>query len=390
MSKFEFKKEDIYVNRTKTYPDYKVFVNDANVTINNKVVTNAFSAVPSGYDSLYEFNFDTRFNYVYPFIIGGENDYRQLFRTQIPHSQSAVIYNSQNPNWAQYSNLLPLVGAQLTSSYLALTSSLKRETEISSSYKIDAIKNISKDYYLLSPSFNIASLVGDTDTNLLNVPQVLFGSSIKKGSVELNFYVTGTLVARARDEGQNGELLQTGDGITNTGSGSVVGLAYYNHGLLLLTSSATLYASASLNRWLDFGTGLHDGTSNGLVGLADRSFEIKYKGTNYVNTMTMFCHAPAGELNSSNNPTAINWAEETTFTIADTGSTKGFQERAKHVKNVVSSSINNLNDNFKKTTYLSKINMYDDKGNLIGVASMAQPIKKQENDDYTFKIELDT
>ena len=78
MSKFEFKKEDIYVNRTKTYPDYKVFVNDANVTINNKVVTNAFSAVPSGYDSLYEFNFDTRFNYVYPFIIGGENDYRQL------------------------------------------------------------------------------------------------------------------------------------------------------------------------------------------------------------------------------------------------------------------------------------------------------------------------
>ena len=34
--------------------------------------------------------------------------------------------------------------------------------------------------------------------------------------------------------------------------------------------------------------------------------------------------------------------------------------------------------------------MYDDKGNLIGVASTAQPIKKEENDDYTFKIELDT
>ena len=45
MSKFKFNKEDVYVNRTKTYPDYKIFVNDANVTINNDVVTNVSSAV---------------------------------------------------------------------------------------------------------------------------------------------------------------------------------------------------------------------------------------------------------------------------------------------------------------------------------------------------------
>ena len=45
MSKFKFKKEDVYVNRTKTYPDYKIFVNDANVTINNDVVTNVSSSV---------------------------------------------------------------------------------------------------------------------------------------------------------------------------------------------------------------------------------------------------------------------------------------------------------------------------------------------------------
>ena len=90
MSKFEFKKEDIYVNRTKTYPDYKIFVNDANVTINNKVETNANSAVSSGYDSLYEYNFDTRFEYIHPFIIGGENTPRQLF-AKIKDSTSPVI-----------------------------------------------------------------------------------------------------------------------------------------------------------------------------------------------------------------------------------------------------------------------------------------------------------
>tara|TARA_R110000796_G_scaffold5103_1_gene19341 strand:- start:882 stop:2045 length:1164 start_codon:yes stop_codon:yes gene_type:complete len=387
MSKFEFKKEDIYVNRTKTYPDYKIFVNDANVTINNKIETNVSSAISPGYETLYEYNFDTRFNYIYPFVIAGENDYKQMFRSQIATSGSAIIYNSQNSNWAQRTNLVPVVGNYLTSSYIQMSASLTRT--IPSTGKKNALINIAKNYYIMSPKFVIGDTTFSQYTPLINVPQVLFGSAIKKGSVELNFYVTGTLIARARDEGQNGELKQTGDGITNTGSGSTVGLVFYNEGLLFLTSSVSLYTSSSLNTWLDFGTGLHDGTPNGF-GLEDRSFEINYKGTNYVNTMTMFCHARAGELNSSNNPTAIDWSEEDTYALSDTTSTKGFEERAKAVKNVVSSSIENLNDDFKKTTYLSKINMYDDNGNLIGVASMAQPIKKEENEDYTFKIELDT
>ena len=391
MSKFEFKKEDIYVNRTKTYPDYEIFVNDANVTINNQIVTNVSSAVSSGYESLYEYNFDTRFGNIHPFIIGGENTPRQLFRAQLPSSSNPAIFNSQNPNWAQYTNLLPNIGDQLTSSYLSMTASLTREKPILTR-KRDVLINIARDYYLKSAKFKLTSTSFDEDMSLINVPQTFFGSAIKKGSVELNFYVTGTLVARATDAGQNGELRQTADGTTTTGPGGVIGLVFYNQGLMMLTSSTELYSSASLNRWVDFATGLHDGTISHTVGdgLEDRSFEIKYKGTNYVNTMTMFCHAKAGELNSSNNPTAIDWSTETTYALSDTGSTKGFEERTKAVKNVVSSSIENLNDDFKKTTYISKINMYDDKGNLIGVASMAQPIKKQENDDYTFKIELDT
>jgi len=388
MSKFEFKKEDIYVNRTKTYPDYKIFVNDANVTINNQIETNANSAVSSGYETLYEYNFDNRFSYIHPFIVGGENTTRQLFRSQIPPSASSVIFNSQNPNWAQYSNLLPSVGQNLTSSYLSMTASLTRQKPIATRRR-DVLINIARDYYISSAKFKLTSTSFNEDMSIINMPQTFFGSSIKKGSVELNFYVTGTLVAKATDSGQNGELRQTGDGTTTTSSGSVIGLVFYNHGLMMLTSSAALYTSSSLNRWVDFGTGLHDGSTSG-QGLEDRSFEIKYKGTNYVNTMTMFCHAKAGELNSSNNPTAIDWSTETTYALSDTGSTKGFEERTKAVKNVVSSSIENLNDDFKKTTYISKIKMYDEKGNLIGIASMAQPIKKEENDDYTFKVELDT
>jgi len=389
MSKFKFNKEDVYVNRTKTYPDYKIFVNDANVTINNDVVTNVSSAVSAGYQSLYEYNFDTRFGYINPFVTYGENNVKQIFRSQTT-SSNFVVTSSQGPNQVLHSQLAPNVGDNIASSYVSMTASLQRITTVSSSYYRYALPNLARNYYLYSPSFaNVTTASTDSDVNLINIPQVMFGSSVKKGSVELNFYVTGTLIARATDAAQNGELKQTTDGITNTGTNQTVGLVFYNEGLIYLTSSAALYASASLNRWLDFGTGLHDGTSAG-SGLEERSFEIKYKGTNYVNTLTMFCHAKAGELNLSNNPTSIDWSEETTFALSDTGSAFGFEERQKKIKNVVSSSFENLNDDFKKTTYISKINMYDDKGNLIGVASMAQPIRKEENNDYTFKIELDT
>ena len=383
MSKFKFNKEDVYVNRTKTYPDYKIFVNDANVTINNDVVTNASSATSAGYQSLYEYNFDTRFEYIHPFITDGENVTKQLFRKNIG-TNDFTISGSQNPNQIIYSNLLSAPGANITSSYLAMTASLKREMPINTN-RFRVLRRIAKNYHLYSRSFELQET--EEQESIINIPQVMFGSAIKKGSVELNFYATGTLVATATDYRQNGELVQMNG--TGSVSGSVVGLVFYNEGLIFLSSSAELYATSSMNRWLDFGTGLHDGTAAG-SGLEERSFEIKYKGTNYVNTMTMFCHARAGELNLSNNPTSIDWSEETQFTISDTGSVRGFEERQKKVKNVVSSSIENLNDDFKKTTFISKINMYNDKGNLIGVASLAQPIRKEENNDYTFKIELDT
>lgn len=387
MSKFKFNKEDVYVNRTKTYPDYKIFVNDANVTINNDVVTNVSSAAAAGYQSLYEYNFDTRFGYIHPFVTYGENNVKQIFRSQTT-SSNFVVTSSQGPNQVIHAQLTQNTN-NIASSYLSMTASLQRVTTVSSSYYRYALANLARNYYLYSPKFaNVTTASTDDNVNLINIPQVMFGSSVKKGSVELNFYVTGTLIARATDAAQNGELKQTSDGITNTGIGEVVGLVFYNEGLIYLTSSAALYTSASLNSWLDFGTGLHDDLSP--AGLEERSFEIKYKGTNYVNTITMFCHAKAGELNLSNNPTSIDWSEETTFALSDTGSTSGFEERQKKVKNVVSSSFENLNDDFKKTTYISKINMYDDKGNLIGIASLAQPIRKEENNDYTFKIELDT
>ena len=44
---------------------------------------------------------------------------------------------------------------------------------------------------------------------------------------------------------------------------------------------------------------------------------------------------------------------------------------------------------YQKQTFISKIGLYDEDNNLIGVATLANPVKKLEDLDYTFKLKLD-
>ena len=44
---------------------------------------------------------------------------------------------------------------------------------------------------------------------------------------------------------------------------------------------------------------------------------------------------------------------------------------------------------FKKQTFISKIGIYDEHRNLVGVAKVATPVKKAEDRDLTFKLKLD-
>jgi len=72
-----------------------------------------------------------------------------------------------------------------------------------------------------------------------------------------------------------------------------------------------------------------------------------------------------------------------------TGSQGYFESDTQQVKNVVSSSYADPTGSFEKTTYISKVAIYDKNRNLLGVAKTATPIKKTVNRDFTFKIKLD-
>ena len=44
---------------------------------------------------------------------------------------------------------------------------------------------------------------------------------------------------------------------------------------------------------------------------------------------------------------------------------------------------------FQKQTFISKVGIYDENKNLIAIANVAEPVKKTEDRDFTFKLKID-
>jgi hypothetical protein len=96
--------------------------------------------------------------------------------------------------------------------------------------------------------------------------------------------------------------------------------------------------------------------------------------------------ANRGELNYSNNPSFIISSSVNT---PSTGSKGYFENKSREIKNIVSASYTGTSGSFEKITYITKIGIYDKYKNLIGVAKLANPVRKREKDYYTFKVKTD-
>ena len=128
-----------------------------------------------------------------------------------------------------------------------VSSSLDRYNRIKTlltSSHINSLKNTINHYAPMSPHFRYSTTFSDgysrdldvVPVNLISIPSIFFGSGIQKGTINLKYYLTGTLIGEIRDENQNGELIQVGpEG--STGSGSVAGIALYKQGFVILTGS---------------------------------------------------------------------------------------------------------------------------------------------------------
>jgi len=398
---YKFKRNEVFNNTLKTYPSVKFVVYSGSAYYNNAPnISGAFAdpirLTDAGNVSLYELNIDRATTttgrnigqvddngLIYPFVI--KNGTRIDFRTS-----TEAAFNSAN------------YGDVIVSSY-PFTSSIAKEYYDSSTTRIGtvvstsdgyvshlrALKNTINHYSYINPNFAYSSsiLARDFDTaqvGLVSIPTIFYGSQIKKGSVNLEYYFTGTLIGRAQDTQRDGSLYS----VYGADSGSVIGLALYNEGFLILTGTTDLNSSLDTYnpgtdkpKWVYFAQSI-----SGSITAPNSSYIMEMSGTSYTQTLTILATAQKGDLNHSNNPT---YTEYSTGDYAATSSQSYLELSTRAIKNVVSSAYADPTGSFEKTTYISKIGIYDEDKNLIGIAKTAMPVRKTVERDFTFKLKLD-
>jgi hypothetical protein len=444
MSYYRFGRDDVLINRIKTYPRNSFTIYSGSVFYNNtpyesgSIAPTNVTLNPVGSVSLYELNVDRpedldTYNWetgagtialIRPFIVKGSSG--MGFSTITTGSYNATDYGTRMTSSYPLSASIARQYFGTNQSRFVLTTKQVFLPELNqtqiltvSSSHIDALKNTLNyytylsDQYAYTASANVSDGTpqwdkGTQELNFINIPSIFCGSGIKKGSLDIKFYVSGTLAAQCKDIYKNGNLIEVSGTYDRFESGSVAGVVLYNEGIVLLTGSWALSphtekynATTAVTNptWAYWGTGIpKDGS--GSLNLPSSSYSMEFEGTNHTPVITMFAHAPRGQLNFSNNPTftVVNTASAAGDTNASfSGSMQGVmsgsagytQDPAFEIKNVVSSSFPNGTGSFAKTTYISKVGVYDKNKNLIGIAKLAKPIKKTATQDFTFKLKLD-
>tara|TARA_A200000159_G_scaffold141905_2_gene145048 strand:+ start:31 stop:1380 length:1350 start_codon:yes stop_codon:yes gene_type:complete len=448
MPLYKFGSNDIFRNRVKTHPRTSFVINNGEIIYNGEIPATGLqdttpkklNHVPSGFISLHEMNVDRdETNHapesntptmVYPFVTkqGSLTSFKTVSTTTFQTYSYGDIMSSSYP-------LSSSIAVEHHMSTLASPDACLQNRR-----HITALRNTFEYYKYMSPhySWESNSAVGTwnkstQEMSLVSVPSIFYGSSIKKGTINLKFYVDGSLTAQLQDSSRNGELIQTYPDDSN--KGKVAGVILYNEGILALTGSWALHDTykdyfrtcpdcitahpdgsdpdslpdpispswtlwgsqgnpddATCNEVLDDGAGSHFPINvaphfrKSVTLCPSASWAIDFEGTNYVSVLTMLAHASKGELNHSNNPTYVKHGE-TESPVVDNA--KYIEKSDKEIKNIVKSVHSNYSESFEKTTYISKVGIYDEDKNLIAIAKVATPVKKTEDREYTFKIKMD-
>ena len=560
MKYYEFSEDDKFINTFKAFPQFNHYAVSGNVFFNslphfsgtiNSSLTDIHQQGPLNEGiSLYEYNVDRLEVYIEQFAL--------------KEGAGTIGFKSE----ANAYNITPVGNRLYHKARGPLTASISRSFDASVqspggglNIRTSALLHAATKYRFLSPHFDIASnpyshnALTTKMTNLVYIPSIFYGSTIKRGTVKLDFYFTGSLVGTLEDTGGRGELIQT---VGDTGTGEVAGIIFYDEGVIMLTGSWDINTNNSFKpgvnenatnpRWIHYFNSINDEAKfapfpDAAVSNVSCSFGLSYQGMQNTECVTLMSHAPAGEVNYSNNPTfythrpttnvafsfngysafqsagttqqinlslkvpteaggqnilhtiriilqataiptsifnddilidartatepematllaaAINGDDSDaritygSAVLSGTGlgvqqlyanvdpndservlatlgsylnptqtapglfvdvvdpvtvhtsipaqfytpiqtnlyltSSHGFIEQSAQLTNVVSSSVQNFSASYEPTTYISKIGLYDEDKNLIGIAKLAKPIKKENRDSYTFKLKLD-
>ena len=210
----------------------------------------------------------------------------------------------------------------------------------------------------------------------VNLARLLTKDEIKKGSFSLslgdgtNFYSPFSTVQTITDAGaQNDYRVNSPAGeysILSSSTGDQIGLLYYQAGVMVLTASAFTG---------DFGnTQEMNATAEGVVPLltgstiennadAFRHFvqNVEFNNTTELNSTIYFCRANHNEFNYSANPTYLSSSK---IVVKDT-----------QIDSPVS--------------YMTTVGLYSADNELLAVAKLSEPLKKDPTNELVLRVRLD-
>lgn len=196
------------------------------------------------------------------------------------------------------------------------------------------------NYYDYYSFYDSGYITGSVAYRVINVPEIYYDREILTGSFTASDYDTA---------GDERVLYDNGRGGIYSGSlsGTLVGNVFYSEGLIVLKET----------NLLDFG------------GASPSNFKwrIQLKGTHKIPVKIFRCRAPGGKLNASTN---------STYYQIPTGSGETYRNQREIVLS-------------EPTTYITTVGLFNEDFELVGLAKVAQPVKKTESQDILFRLRLD-
>jgi hypothetical protein len=407
---YEFSKSEKHVNIYELNPEVKfqfVTLTSSSAFLNN----NSYTAqnLRNDQTSLFELNIDRNSNsIIYPFV--NKNTYNNLL------SFSTDDYNNTS------------VGDIITGSYQKFIGLTHEFMDYTNKYKYFSLFNLCKSMRIDTPIYDFKSYIlfsnSDYYFSTYMIDRDLFGSSIEPKStivsIEINIenetsemdLPDGYYKFEASDLYGNGRLYATsGSYYSNfpTDKNHVyVGDIIYQHGIIIFHDNTLGFGNngnlpnedSEPYTWRKFGKLLEPNLNN---YKREIKFNIEYKATSKVPSLTVFCSAKKNHLNHSNNLTSLDKNQNLDI---KSSTVIGFTENTQlTIKNNIDDSLlvkthqvylgdeDDLDDitfsRFEKSTFLSEIMMYDENMEVIAICKIACPIKKKEQDELIFKLKLD-
>ena len=186
-------------------------------------------------------------------------------------------------------------------------------------------------------SFNSSPV---TSYRVINIPSIYYDNAILSGSITASDHDSAGDARYYYDNGRGGIY-------SGSVSGTIVGNVFYSEGLIV-------FKDPNLG---DFGAST---TSN-------FSWSLDFRGTHTIPTKIFKCRARAGELDASRNKTFYHTPTEASSSTRN--------QRTLH-----------FTESF---TYITVIGLFNEDYELVGTAHLAQPVKKDLENDILFRVRLD-